>query len=183
MNKNYYLVIILLCWLNQSEIYAQDEAEDNIEEINFSAKKSSYINFIDSYVSHINNSSKDTDNFSKEDKNSINTGKGFKNNTSKKRVIYRNNEIVKIKTIELLDHNFIKLKSFYYNNNHLIYIKVNELLPSKTQRVRSYQKALYYHNNKLLLDSNLKDKKYENKFLLNLGQKKLQEEYQFELDG
>jgi hypothetical protein len=182
MKKVFYLVLILLCGLNQSVMYAQDEAQDKIEEINFTAKENSYINFIDSYVSHINLSSKDSDNFSEADQKSINAKKGFKNNTSKKRVIYRNNEIVKIKYTEILDHNFIKLKSFYYNNNHLIYIKVNELLPSNTKKVRTYQRALYFHNSKLLLDSNEKDKKYNDKFLLNLGQKKLQEEYQFELD-
>jgi len=178
----YFFIIIILCWFNNGKIYAQDEAQDTVEEANFSAKKSSYLNFIDSYVSHINLASKDRDTFTADEQNSINTAKGFKHNTAQKRVIYRNNEIVKVKYIDFLDHNFIKLKSFYYKQNQLVCIRINELLPSKTQKARIYQRTLYYHNNELLLDSKQKDKKYNNKTLLNLGQEKLQEEYQSEVD-
>ena len=133
MIKKYCIVLLFaLFWLKPVEIIAQDEAQDRIEELNFSAKKSSYINFIDSYVSHINKSSNDTDAFTKDNYNSINSRKGFKFNTAKKRVIFRNNDIVKAKYIEVLEHNFIKLKSFYFKDNDLIYIRINEILPSNT---------------------------------------------------
>jgi hypothetical protein len=179
MNKKYYLIlVIMLCWLKPTESFSQDEAQDKIEDINFSAKKSSYINFIDSYVAHINKASKDSDSFSKENYQSINAKKGFKFSTTKKRVIYRNNDIVKTKYVEVLDHNFIKLKSFYYQNNKLIYIKINELLPTKTDKIRNYQRTLYFHNNELLLDSNKNDKKYNSSILFHLGEQKLQDEYQ-----
>ncbi|MCF6180760.1 hypothetical protein [Lutibacter sp.] len=179
MKKKYYLIIfIFINWFSQSITYAQDEAQDTVEEINFTAEKTDYINFINTYVSHINKSSKDTDFFTDKEIKSINVSKGFKRNIAKKRVIYRNNEIIKVKYIDFLEHNFIKLKSFYYQNNHLVFIRINELLPSKTKKARTYQRTLYYRNNKLLLDSKQKDKKYSSKFLLHLGQEKLQKEYQ-----
>jgi len=180
--QGFFFLIIILSWFNQGEIYAQDEAQDKIAETNFNAKKSSYINFIDGYVSHINLGSKDRDEFTEDEKNSINSAKGFKHNSAQKRVIYRNNEIVKVKYIDFLDNNFIKLKSFYYQNNHLICVRINELLPSKTKKVRAYQRTLYYHNNELLFDSMHKDTKYNKETLWNLGQEKLQEEYQSKLD-
>jgi len=183
MKKISYLIVIsLLSCFNAGNLIAQDEALDKVEETNFNTKNDSYVNFIDSYVSHINISSKDSDSFSEEELKSINISKGFKHNSNQKQVIYRNNEIVKVQYKEYLEHNFIKLKSFYYNQNHLICIKINELLPSKTNKVKKYQRTLYYHNNKLLLDSNQKDKKYNDKNLLNLGLEKLQKEYQTKVD-
>jgi hypothetical protein len=177
-----FFLIIILSWFSQIEIYAQDEAQDKIAEINFNTKKSSYINFIDSYISHINLNSKDRDEFNEDEKKSINAAKGFKHNSAQKRVIYRNNKIVKVKYIDFLDNNFIKLKSFYYHNNHLVCVRINELLPSKTKNTRTYKRTLYYNNNELLFDSKHKDNKYSNEFLWNLGQEKLQEEYQSKLD-
>ncbi|MGV6845043.1 MAG: hypothetical protein ACWA42_02815 [Lutibacter sp.] len=173
-----FSLIICLLVLIPLHIWGQANMINNVKLSSQHSKNNSIINFIDSYVNHINLSLNDHDDFSDDEINSINVKKGFKNNTSQKEVIYRNNEIVKVKYREYLDHNFIKMKTFYYNHNHLVCIKINELVPDKKSKVKNYRKTLYYFNDRLVLNANQSDSKYNSSVLLKLANQKLKEEYQ-----
>jgi hypothetical protein len=146
-----------------------------IEEIN---KIEDYVNDIESFVHHINISTKDFDSISVNELNTIKNSRHFTKNISQKNLIYRNGKIVKVKYRDFLENNFIKIKSFYYNDDDFVCVKIYELLPTVDRKNKVYSRKIYFKENSLLYDSNLNDKKYENKSLHTFAIQKLEEEYQ-----
>ena len=137
-----------------------------------------YVTDIESFVMHINVSTKDFDSISVAELNSIKTSRHFTKNVTQKNLIYRNGKIVKVKYRDFLENNFIKIKSFYYDEDELVCVKIYELLPSISQGAKIYSRKIYYKENSLLYDSNIKDNKYHTKKLLSFATQKLEEEYE-----
>ena len=169
-----FLIVLFSC--KPKAVVVVEKVEQEVNEIE------NYVNEIESFIHHINIKTKDSDSISISELKFIKNAYPLTLNITDKNVIFRNKKIVKVKYKDYLESNFIKVKSFYYNRDNLVCVRIYELLPTVEGEGSIYKRVLYYKKNKLLLDSNESDYKYQNTDFLNFGIAKLKEEYQSKIN-
>lgn len=174
--KKYLTVGILIILISCKQKTVVNETTKIVHDIE------NYVNGIESFIHHINISTKDSDSISINELKFIKNSHNITINITDKNVTYRNRKIVKVKFRDYLENNFVKVKSFYYDQDELVCVRIYELLPTEDKKTGIYKRILYYKKNKLLLDSNKSDFKYQNEDLLSFGMEKLEKEYQSKIN-
>lgn len=141
--------------------------------INFNHK----IQFIDSYITNIDFKTNDFTNISLNDLKINGSKRLITSDESEKKVILKNNSIVKVRYNDHLHNNFIKSKEFYYNNNALVCIKINNILPNNLNKNILHKRVIYIEDNKAILDSEKESDEISSNELVLLGLELLKEEY------
>ncbi|PKP44880.1 MAG: hypothetical protein CVT95_10320 [Bacteroidetes bacterium HGW-Bacteroidetes-12] len=133
--------------------------------------------FIDYYISKIDFKANDADNINIDELEIHGDKRIITSNESEKNIVLKNKSIVRLKYKDHLANNFIKSKVFYYNNDTLICIKIYEILPDEFNKATLYQRAIYFHNNQLISDSDELNQTNKTQSLVVLAQEYLKKEY------
>lgn len=150
--------------------------ERNITAQNISIEEK--IEFINSYITKIDFKANDTNNFNLSELIIQGDQRNITENESKKDILLKNNNIVRVKYYDHLYNNFIKSKIFYYNKNELVCIKVIEILPDQSNNVGVAQRTIYVVENQPISDTNVSGMIDEDStILVALGQNSLKNEY------
>ena len=135
------------------------------------------IDVIDSYISNIDFKANDFNHFNIDELVIQGDKRMITSNESEKNIVVKNKSIVRVKYKDHLANNFIKSKVFYYDNDELICIKIYEILPNEFNKAALYQRAIYFHNNLPILDSDELNQANQTKNLVVLAQEYLKNEY------
>ena len=132
---------------------------------------------IHSYISNIDYKSNDINNFTSDHLRIDGNKRNITENESTKKVILKNNAIVKVRYKEHLQNNLINSKEFYYNNDSLVYIKLNHISPNHLNQSVLYQRVIYVKDEKSIADSDEFNLELSSNELVSLGIDYLKEEY------
>lgn len=135
------------------------------------------IDFIDSYISKIDFKANDSNNFNVDELVIHGDRRIITSNESEKNVVLKNKSIVRVKYKDHLANNFIKSKVFYYDSDALICIKIYEILPNEFNKPILYKRAIYFHNNLPISDSDELNQASKTESLVVLAQTSLKNEY------
>lgn len=181
MTSKIFLILFLLT------LIVSCNSASTITEINVAALNSSKnsnadviekrMDFIDSYISKIDFKANDLNQFNVEELEIHGDKRIITSNESEKNVVLRNKSIVRVKYKDHLTNNFIKSKVFYYDDDALICIKIYEILPNEFNKATLYQRAIYFHNNLPISDTDELNQKNNTESLVVLAQEYLKNEY------
>lgn len=132
---------------------------------------------IDSYISNIDFKANDFNHFNIDELVLQGDKRMITSNESEKNIVVKNKSIVRVKYKDHLANNFIKSKVFYYDNDELICIKIYEILPNEFNKATLYQRAIYFHNNLPISDSDELNQANKTQNLVVLAQEYLKNEY------
>lgn len=135
------------------------------------------MDFIDSYISKIDFKANDINQFNVDELEIQGNKRIITSNKSEKNIVLKNKSIVRVKYKDHLANNFIKSKVFYYDNDALICIKIYEILPNEFNKATLYQRAIYFHDNLPISDSDELNQKNNTESLVFLAQEYLKNEY------
>ena len=133
--------------------------------------------FLELYISYIDHNSNDITNFSADSLKIDGDKKIITKNESTKKVVLKNNAIVKVRYHEHLKNNLINSKEFYYDNNSLVCIKLNHISPNNLNQLILYQRVIYVEDEVLISDSDEFNSKLPSNELVSLGVDYLKNEY------
>ena len=143
-------------------------------DVNFFAER---VNVIESYISNIDYRSKQTNDFNTEMLNIKGNKRILTGNESTKKVILKNNAIVKVSYLECLKDNLLNSKEFYYNNNSLVCIKLNHIMVNKLSHSVLNQRIIYIEDEKPISDSDKFNASVSSNELVSIGINHLKTEY------
>ena len=151
--------------MDSNDILSSENLKNEVERIN-------------AYVSKIDIKTHEPDSLDLSELVILGNNRVITTNESEKKVVLKNNNIIKVKYKDHLYNNFIKSKIFYYNNNELICIKVIEVKPDQKNKAALYKRTIYVYNNVPILDSDLQNESNPSTELVTLGKEYLINEYQ-----
>jgi hypothetical protein len=132
---------------------------------------------INSYVSNVDSKSNDIVSFSANHLKIDGNKRNITENESIKKIILKNNSIVKVRYKEHLQNNLINSKEFYYNNDSLVCIKLNHISPNHLNQAILYQRVIYVKDKKTIADSDEFNSQITSNELVSIGLKSLKDEY------
>ncbi|MBE0424795.1 MAG: hypothetical protein IBX66_12820 [Lutibacter sp.] len=161
--------ISIITEINSAALDSSNNSKSTFEE--------NRLDFIDSYISNIDFKANDTNHFNIDELVIQGDKRMITSNESEKNIVLKNKSIVRLKYKDHLANNFIKSQVFYYDNDKLICIKLYEILPDEFNKVTLYQRAIYFHDNQLLSDSDELNQSNKTQSLVVLAQEYLKKEY------
>lgn len=135
------------------------------------------MNVINSYISNIDFKANDFNHFNIDELVIHGDKRMITSNESERNIVLKNKSIVRVKYKDHLANNFIKSKVFYYDNDELICIKIYEILPNEFNKSTLYHRAIYFHNNLPISDSDELSQTNQTQNLVVLAQEYLKNEY------